>query len=130
MSKATYRKLLDRLVKLHGLKWELRYGVVYIATQKRLQKMPVLPPKLESAALQRMRMPVAFTSNSLKSLASKLTQLTGVTFVVPEEMVAREVTAQARDITLRQALALLLYPGGMTVVEKDDTIVMQALSAP
>ena len=112
--KITYRTLLDRLVKRTGLKWELRYGVVYVAKPERFKKMPVLPPWLKSPALLRVRMPVAFNRVSLKKLAPTLTQLMGVPFVVPEEMASREVTAQAKDVSLRQALALMLYPGGLT----------------
>ena len=130
VSKATYRKLLDRLAKLHGLKWELRYGVVYVAKPERFKKMPVLPPWLKSPALLRVRLPVAFNRVSLKKLAPTLTQLMGVPFVVPEEMLAREVTAQAKDVSLRQALALMLYPGGLTAVEKRGAVHVKALPAP
>jgi len=129
-TKISYRKLLDRLVKAQRLAWELRYGVLCIAERKQLDQMPVLPPQLASAALRKLRTPLAFEGVTLGAIAPQLEKLMGVPFVVPDEMNAQTVTARAKDVTLEQALALLLYPHGWTAEEKDGAVHVKALPAP
>ena len=129
-SKISCRKVLDRLVKALRLAWELRYGVLYIAEREHFDRMPVLPPQLETPALRNLRMPVDSEGVALAEVAPQLEKLMSIPFIVPEGMKARTVTAHAKDVTLEQALALLLYPLGWTAEEKDGAVHMKELPPP
>ena len=113
----------------HGPKitWKLRYGVLYIASAERFESMPVIAPRLKSDALRKLRLPVSFKDASLEKIGTTLKLLTGVPFIVPKNIGARTVIAQAREVTLEQALALMLYPYGWTAVEKDGAVHVEQL---
>jgi hypothetical protein len=125
--KLPYRTLLDRLVKQHKLNWKMRYGVVYIATPARLEQMPVLPPSFTIPKLRELQIPVDFKRVPVKALAKALEKSGGVRFIVPKELAAREVSGQATKVSFAQALALTLYPRGMTAIEKDGSVQVEAL---
>ena len=125
-SKISYRKLLDKFVKARKLRWELRYGVLYIASADRFRQMPVLVPRLDTDAIRKLRLPVSFKNAPLGNVGQTLRALAGKPFVIPKENDALAVTARAREITFEQALALILYPHGFTAVEKDDAIHVRA----
>ena len=111
--KKTFRDLLDYVTKKAKLKWELRYGVVYVATKERLKKIPILVPGLKDRRLTGRRLDVTLEAVALDQVGTKL----GVGLVPPKGEGARKITARARSITLPQALALILYPHGWTTRE-------------
>jgi hypothetical protein len=119
----TYRALLDLVVKKHKLRWELRYGVVYVAAPRRLKVMPVLVPELTSRELRGRTLSPELRAMPLPKLGSAL----NVRLKVAKEFAAHPITASAREITLPQALALSLYPAGLTTVEKDGKFEVRAL---
>ena len=121
--KRTYRCLLDQVVKKAKLKWELRYGVVYVADAKRLKELPVLVPELKAQALQARRLGLALKAVHLKRVGATV----GLKLVVPKEQADREITARAKDISLPQALALMLYPEGLTATETNGALEIRAL---
>ena len=123
--KRTYRSLLDYVVKRAKLKWDVRYGVVYVADAKRLKHLPILAPELQSPTLRGQRLKLALKAVPLKRVGAKLG--IGAKLVVAEEHGDKEITAQAADITLSQALALMLYPVGLTATEADGALKVQKL---
>ncbi|MHC4450542.1 MAG: hypothetical protein ACYS0E_10480 [Planctomycetota bacterium] len=123
--KRTYRKLLDQVVKKSRLKWELRYGVVYVADAKRLKQLPILVPELKAKKLRDHRLKLALKAVPLKRVGAQLG--IGTMFVVAEEHGDKEIAVQAADITLPQALALMLYPEGLTVTETDEALNVRKL---
>jgi len=121
--KRTYRSLLDEVARKAKLAWELRYGVVYVADAKRLEELPVLVPELQTQALRDQRLKLALEAMPLKRVGEAV----GAKLVVPEELGDREITARATDITLPQALALILYPEGLTATETDGALAVEPL---
>jgi len=105
------------------LAWELRYGVVYVAGTTRLDQLPILVPELQADALRDRRLDLALQAVPMKQVGATV----GATLVVPEELGEREITARATDITLPQALALILYPEGLTATETEDALALQPL---
>ena len=122
-AKRTYRFLLDHVTRKAKLKWKLRYGVVYVADAKRLKKLPVLVPQLRSRELRERWLKLALKAVLLKRVGPAI----GAKLVVSKELGDREITADATDVTLPQALALILYPEGLTVTEKDDSLEVRPL---
>jgi len=119
----TYGGLLDYVAKQAKLEWELRYGVVYVAGKKRLEELPVLVPQLRSGELRDRRLKLVLEATPLKEVGAAV----GVELAVPDEHADRAITARATDITLPQALALMLYPEGLTVAEAEGTLTVQPL---
>ena len=116
--KKSYRSLLDAVCKKAKLSWDLRYGVLYVAGKARLEALPVLTPRWSNPE-QRAKL----VSPALKNVALRKAELP---VVVPDEFGDRVITAQARNITTAQALALALYPAGLTCEERDKKLHVRA----
>jgi hypothetical protein len=123
--KWTYRKLLDQVAKKAKLKWELRYGVVYVASKERLKQLPVLVPELRKHEERARLLGLKLDAVPLKKVGAKI----GVDLRLPEEQADLEITARAKEITLAQALALMLYPQGLTATEKNGGLAVEKLPA-
>jgi len=121
--KRTYRNLLAYVLKKSKLKWELRYGVIYVASAKRLKQLPVLVPELQSPQLRGQRVKFALKAAPLKRVGASLR----AKLVVPADQGDKEITARATDITLAQALALILYPEALTATEANGELRVQKL---
>lgn len=113
---------LDLLTAANELNWDLRYGVVFVSTKKRMKALPRLSPQLPKS---KKRVSLFFAKTTVPQMASYLTAFTGAKFVVPEEAKSLEVSAAANNVTLAQALALCLYPIGCTAEAKEDSIVIK-----
>jgi len=117
----SYRTVLDRIAKAAGGAWELRYGIAYLATQKELADMPLLPPEIE----KRPRLPLHFREKSIVDALIFLQAASKQPIQWPEKLPDRKVTVKAESVDLAQALALVLYPAGLTAEEKDGVIVVK-----
>ncbi|MHC4849829.1 MAG: STN domain-containing protein [Planctomycetota bacterium] len=116
----SYRTLLDTIAKAAGGSWQLRYGVAYLCSADQRKMLPVEPPRI----VKPPSVPLLLKDKTIEEALSYLQTVTGRKFEWPEELPANKVTIQAKSITLDQALALVLYPAGLTAAEKDGVIVV------
>lgn len=123
----TVGQALDLAFGAHAA-WDLRWGVVYVATKPRLEELPAQVP-LAGAKLPDRRIDLPFQNTPLPQVVSYLTAATGVTLAVQaadkDALEAMEVTAAASGLTIPQALALVLLPNGATTEVKDGAIAIR-----
>ena len=124
VNKVSYRALLDLITEPNELAWELRYGVIYIATPDKLKKMPLLPPRIPG--MEKRRVQLAFEKVSIVMAANYMAAAAGVRVTVPKGVKARTVTVRAHDVTVPQAFALLCYPWGMSATVADGAVQIRA----
>jgi len=122
-----YGSVLALLTEPQELKWELRYGVIYIAPPDRLKQMPLLPPRIKGLEKRRIK-GIQFEQTPLTVLADYMTALTGVRTIVARGVGARTVSINVSGVTVEQAFALMLYPWNMTASRSDGVIEMTARS--
>jgi len=122
-----YRALLDLVTQPNEMRWELRYGVVFISTATRLKNMPIHPPAIPGTA--RTRVPINFDKVNLPAVCQMFQVLMGVRIEVPKEFAKTKVSAKVKRVRFDEALALLLYPVGLTVTEKESALTVGRLPA-
>lgn len=113
------RVVLDRIADAAGAKWDLRYGVVYMGNA--LEKLPIRAPTIGAAP----SVPLLLRDKSIEEALTYLQAATGREIKWPEKLPASRVNVNARSVGLDQALALVLYPAGLTAVEKKGVIVVE-----
>ncbi|MHC4410243.1 MAG: hypothetical protein ACYS0F_14740 [Planctomycetota bacterium] len=116
----SYRTLLDTIAKAAGGSWQLRYGVAYLAEQEQLKGLPVRPPAIRKAPT----IPLLLKGKTMREALTYLQAVTGRKFKWPKELPATRITVHVNSLALDHALALVLYPAGLTAAEKDDVIVV------
>jgi len=110
---------LGLITELTQLKWELRYGVVYIASAERLKKLPVVSPRIKG--MEKRRVMLHFDGVALPMVANYMQAAAGVQVVLPRQAAALAVSVKA-NVSVEQAFALIFYPLDLTAVEKDGVI--------
>ena len=116
----SYRSLLDLITGPNEMRWELRYGVVYLSTPARLKGMPVNAPAIKSGA--RTQVPMHLDNAELKAACQVFQMLTGFQVNVQDKWAATKVSIDVKKVRFNQAFALLLYPVGLTLAEQDDVL--------
>ncbi|MEE8104036.1 MAG: STN domain-containing protein [Planctomycetota bacterium] len=139
---ASVCSLVIRAARATGLTWDFRWGVVFLATPKRMGVLPrtspasfvfglgadpvVTPERIEKTEIQ-----VDWRGLELLECLKRMTIRCGIPFEVAGELPATlqiEITARAKRITVEQALALLLVPMKLRYVVEADRVVVRAAS--
>ncbi|MHC4939339.1 MAG: hypothetical protein ACYTHK_10250 [Planctomycetota bacterium] len=115
---ATQGALLDHLAKAAGAEWALRYGVIYVAPKGELARMPVRAPNIAGTVT------LYVENRKLTDVLRLLEQQTRGTFTKPDKLPDVTITAKLSGIELSHALAIVLYPAGLTAkAEKGELII-------
>jgi len=126
LTNVTFGDAVGLVTELTQLKWELRYGVVYIASAERLKKLPVVSPRIKG--MEKRRVMLQFDGATLPMVANYMQAAAGVQVVMPRGAAARAVSVKA-NVSVEQAFALIFYPLGLTAFEKDGVVHVQPVDA-
>ena len=121
----TASQALDTITQQAKLAWDVRFGVVFIATAARLKTLPQESPFRALGLPAEKRVSLPLNNSNLKSAASYLTAATGVKITIDPELRSKRVTINATNVLLVDALALLLVPHGYTLEKKGDGFVIK-----
>jgi len=124
----TVEQALNLMTEANGLAWDLRWGVVFVSTPKRLKALPRDPPL---GGLGGRRISLPFERTPLPKALGYLNAASGLAVSVDvaakDDVEATEVTVQVSDTEPADALALMLLPAGFTAERKDGRIVVRKL---
>ncbi len=121
----TFAQALTLATEPQGLAWDIRWGVVFVTTPKRmntLRRFPILPklPKKD------LRLP--FHNTSLPRARDYLAAATGMKIVIDakakEAFEAGEITLKG-EVDLRHALTVFTQPHGLRVITERGALVIQ-----
>jgi hypothetical protein len=120
---------LTKLLAPSGLSWDRRFSVLLIATPERLSALPSDPPAL-SAPLDALAVTFSFASLPLDEALDHVALIKGIPIVLSTKVAGRvireRVTLAVMKTPLADALALLLYPRGLTCRVQGGLIVVEA----
>jgi type II secretory pathway component GspD/PulD (secretin) len=118
----TAAQALDLLTAPNELGWDLRYGVVFIATPARLKALPAVAA-FASAALPKRSVKLACVDASLSEGLRQLQAAGGPTITIDLEAVkaveAAKVTCAVKGLANYHALALMLLPHGLSAIVEE-----------
>ena len=127
MNDVTLQQALDLMTEPNGLAYDVRCGIVCIATPDRLPRFPAKPP----FTLKKAGKSFGITLNgitlhaALKTLSAGSGLKVRLDETIPPKFRDRPVTLHATKTTLADALAILVVPMGLTVVETDEGLVVK-----
>ena len=113
-----YATVLTRIADAAGARWEMRYGVVFLSTAERFKSMPLLPPRIKDETF----VTVHLQDKSIEDALRYLAVVTGRKIEWPKILPKTRVNLRAKKLAFVDVLALVLYPAGLTVEEKDDVL--------
>jgi hypothetical protein len=139
VEKVRGRELLDLMAQSLDLAWDVRYGVVFVSTRKRLASLPRLgmDPARDGrmkdweAILRRRlsaeRVFIDFRGSSPESALRYLSKTRSVPIVIEDDIKtalkeAAMVIQKVEDISLQQALDLVLVPRGFKYVPTKEGV--------
>ena len=112
--------VLEDVLRTRGLTFDDRFGVLYVASPERLAALSTIPAPL-SARLAAKTVTLSFEQLPLCEALDTLGRLKGVEIVLSTKIAARaaeeRLTIDFKGIRLTDALALILFPRGLTYAE-------------
>lgn len=122
----TGTQFLDLALAPHELKWDLRYGVVFVSTRQRLEE---LPPRLDLPGVPDKRIGLDLEEVAWPKTAQVLAFMAGLKVEgdLPKE---GTVTLHVPSIEVRHALELLFVPYGLDVEVKNRTVILRKRIPP
>jgi hypothetical protein len=133
------RSVLNLLRESHGVAWDLRWEVVFLSSPERLKVLPrdPLPPARdpepwEAALRRKLAEAVSFTfaATPVQNALEFIQQLLELNIVL--DPAAREraqetiVDLEVRDMTVANALALVLLPRGFSMALEHEVLLVRA----
>lgn len=121
-------KVFREALRPLGLAFDVRFGVIFIASPERLASLPVTAPSLPPA-LASKSVTLSFSGLPLSEALDTLARLKGIEIVlssrIAEQVAAGRVTLAFRGVGLPDALALLLAPRGLTFAFSGGMVVVR-----
>jgi hypothetical protein len=119
------RSLLDLLCEPAEIAWDLRYGVIFLATKERINALPAVSP-WKDKALHEKRVDLPFDATAFPIALAYLTVASGEKFTIApgdkDAIEAIEVSFTVNKVRLGDALALLLLPNGCKLERNNDGV--------
>jgi len=121
-SSGNLQKLLEDTCAKVGCAWSLRWGVVYVATKKRLAAMPHAAPIPMTGRL----VALPFRKTTLAQVVNYFGAASGQQIVLDKSIDAKtKISVETTAIDFAQALALTLYPIGRKASMKENVITIR-----